>query len=321
MAASDGGEIGVPQLERDGSREQLPAREPADGVGRDFRNLLTNRREVGQIFGISIFRAGRFYFPVGFDGPIVDAVGELNQPVGEAADRISQLFRFDRTNVHYPLDPAGAQLAGGDGSHAPQRIDRKLLQKWFDAIGMNHREAIRLLPARRDLREKFVRRHAGRRRQARLLEDALLQPPGNRGPQRLCPRILRHVEIGLVERQRLDEGRHVAEDPENEIRRGFVSRKIRRHDDELGTQPDRLRHRHRRVHAIVPRLVAGRRDDAALVRPAADRKWLAAQRWIVALLDRRIKRIHVDVKNPAHSHPFQVIASINFAWDYSNLVI
>ena len=313
MAASDSGEIGVTHVEGDGSRKQLSAREPADGVRRHFRDLLTNRREVGQIFGIRIFRAGRFHFPVGLDGPIVDAVGQLNQPVGEAADRISQLLRLNRTNVHHALDPAGAQLARGDPAHAPQGVDLKLLQKRFDAIGMNHGEAVRLLPARRDLRQKFVRRHTGRRRQVRLLEDALLQTPGNIGRQRLSPRILGDVEIGLVERQRLDEGCHVAEDPENQIRGGSVSCKIRRHDDQFRAQPDRLRHRHRRVHAVFPRLVAGRRDDAALVRPAADRKRPASQRRIVALLDRRIERIHVDVKNPAHTRPFQVIASINFA--------
>ena len=67
-----------------------------------------------------------------------------------------------------------------------------------------------------------------------------------------------------------------------------------------GTEPDGLGHRHRRAHAERARLVARRRHDAAAVGLAADRQRLAAQRRVVALLDRRVERVHVDVKDPAH---------------------
>jgi hypothetical protein len=53
------------------------------------------------------------------------------------------------------------------------------------------------------------------------------------------------------------------------------------------------------VDAKNARLVAGGRDDAALVRPAADGERLAAQRRVVALLDRRVKRIHIDMQDAA----------------------
>jgi hypothetical protein len=35
-------------------------------------------------------------------------------------------------------------------------------------------------------------------------------------------------------------------------------------------------------------------------RIAAHRDRLAAQRWIVALLDRRVKRVHINVQNLSH---------------------
>ena len=61
-----------------------------------------------------------------------------------------------------------------------------------------------------------------------------------------------------------------------------------------------LRHRHRREHAERARLVARGGHDAAAIRLAADGERSAAQRRIVALLDRRVERVHVDVKDPAH---------------------
>src|SRR6185503_4418159 len=57
----------------------------------------------------------------------------------------------------------------------------------------------------------------------------------------------------------------------------------------------------RRSHAELARLVARRRNDAALRRIAADRDRLAAQRWIIALLDGRVERVHVDMKNSSHT--------------------
>ncbi len=64
-------------------------------------------------------------------------------------------------------------------------------------------------------------------------------------------------------------------------------------------EPDRLGHRHGRADAEGPRLVAGRRDHAALRRLTADRERLAAQRRVVALFDRRVEGVHVDVKDAA----------------------
>ena len=71
-----------------------------------------------------------------------------------------------------------------------------------------------------------------------VLADARLQPLRDRRRQRLAPGVLGDVEIRLVERQRLDERRHLAEDREHRVRRGLVAREIRRHDDERRAEPD-----------------------------------------------------------------------------------
>ena len=120
--------------------------------------------------------------------------------------------------------------------------------------------------------------------------------------ERLSPRVLGDVEIGLVERQRLDERRDRTEDVEHLLRGGAVLREVRADDHEVRTQPHRARHRDRRPHAELPRFVARRRDDAATFGAAADRDRLAAQLGSVALFDRRVERVHVDVKDAAHGN-------------------
>ena len=118
-------------------------------------------------------------------------------------------------------------------------------------------------------------------------------------PERQLPRVLGHVEIRLVERQRLDPRRHRAEDLEHRLRRGAVLLEVGPDDRQVRAQADRARHRHRRAHAEGASLVAGRRHHAPASRAAADRHGLAAQRRVVALLDRRVEGVHVDVQDAA----------------------
>src|SRR5205807_6519117 len=72
-------------------------------------------------------------------------------------------------------------------------------------------------------------------------------------------------------------------------------------ENAVGAQPPGSGGRHRRTHSGLTRLVAGRADHPALRRRRPDNDWLAAQGWIVALLDRGVERIHVQMENdPKH---------------------
>src|ERR1700730_13758486 len=74
----------------------------------------------------------------------------------------------------------------------------------------------------------------------------------------------------------------------------LVDLEARLDKDQIWTLPLRGDRRHRRAHTELARLIACRRDDAALPRSThGDR--LAAQFRVVALFDRRVERIHVDV--------------------------
>ena len=110
------------------------------------------------------------------DRTVVDSIGELPQPIGAAADRFPKQRRVDAAHIDQPLDAALAQPLRGHGPDAPQRIDGQLVEKRLDPFGRDDRQAVRLLPSRRDLREELVRRHTGRRGQSSSFLDLRLEP-------------------------------------------------------------------------------------------------------------------------------------------------
>src|SRR5690606_34532925 len=105
-----------------------------------------------------------------------------------------------------------------------------------------------------------------------------------------------HVEEGLVDGQRLDQRRHVAEQPHHLRRHLEVAVEVGLHGDRRGAQAQRLRHRHRRAHAEPARLVRGTGDDPPALGGADDDR-LALQTRIVEHLDRGVEGVHIDVQD------------------------
>ena len=111
---------------------------------------------------------------------------------------------------------------------------------------------------------------------------------------RPCLQVLGDVEVGLVERERLDEWRVLGEDRPDLVRDRPVDVETRLHEDQLRALPPGGDRGHGRADAELAGLVAGGRHDAPLARPA-DCDRLAAELGIVALLDGRVEGVHVDV--------------------------
>ena len=121
-----------------------------------------------------------------------------------------------------------------------------------------------------------------------------------------------HVEKGFVETQRLDPCREFPECRHDRPRSLAIQLEARRHDDRMGATAQGLGHRHRAADAVWARLVARREHDAAAAL-RADENRLAPQGGIVALLDRRIERIHVgmhDRARPSLCHSRRIAVAV-----------
>ncbi len=107
------------------------------------------------------------------------------------------------------------------------------------------------------------------------------------------PRRAAEVEIGLVDRDGLDQGGQRFHRGPDLRRRLLVSLEAGPHDHGVGAEHERLEHRHGRPAAIGPRDVAGGRDDASP--PAADQHRLVGEGRVVALLDRGEEGVAVEM--------------------------
>jgi tetratricopeptide (TPR) repeat protein len=192
-----------------------------------------------------------------------------------------------------------AQALGCLRSDAPHALDWQWIEKRGDVFGGNDHEPVRLLQIARDLGEELVGSDAGRGGQSRLLADRRADALGDRAAVAEEAAARGDVEKRFVDREPFDERREAAEDREDLFADLFVAPSVRRDDDRVRHQAQRLRHRHCRARTERARFVRSSGDDTAPFR-STDEHRPSAQRRIVELLDRRKERVHVDVQNLAH---------------------
>ncbi|MBB2671484.1 UNVERIFIED_ORG: hypothetical protein GGE44_001035 [Rhizobium esperanzae] len=189
-------------------------------------------------------------------------------------------------------------LFGRRRPHPMEFLDGKCFDEGRPVLRRNDGLAIGLVEVARHLGEELVVGNTGR-----CVETGDLLDPGadlqrNLGGDFHALQIVRDVEIGLVERQRLNERRVFGKDLADLLRHGFVEVEAWRHEDQVRTFSFRGDRGHRRVDAEFAGLIARRRNHPTRRRsPDGDR--FAAQFRVIALLDRRIKRVHVDMDDLA----------------------
>ena len=166
-------------------------------------------------------------------------------------------------------------------------------------IGRDDKLAVRLALAGRKLGEELVVGDARRGRQTRLLEDSRANFLGRRRGGRQAAPVLRDIEIGLIQRQRLDQRRVIGKDRVDLPRDGAIDVEARRHEHQFGALAHRRDRRHGRADAEGARLVARRGHDPPLG-AVSDRDGTPSKRRDITLFDRRIERVHVDVDDLAN---------------------
>ena len=300
VAAGDGGEVRVAHLDGDGAGREPLAFQPRRAALRQPVELAADDVGIGEIGRIRVLRAGRLHGAMRGDRAIVHPVGEPAQPVGPAADRALEHAGVGGAHVDELDHPGRPQPFRGDRAD-PQSAStgsfrRKASTRSVGMIvrpsGLSQSEAI--------FARNLLGAGAGRYRQPDLVAHPLLQAPGHRRGQRLAPGVPGDVQIRLVEREGLDEGRDRPVHVEDAGRDLPIAGEIGRHDGQARAQAHRPRHRNRRAHPELPGLVARGGDHPAPVRPPPDRHRPAAQRRVVALLHRCVERIHVEVEDAAY---------------------
>ena len=209
------------------------------------------------------------------------------------------------------LDQAGngAALKLADRLHAvaleaPRRLwadagdqpDALALEALGRLLAGEDDEAARLLGVGGDLGDELVRPDSDRGVEARLFAD----PSDQIAHLRDRVRHLGEVEVGLVERHRLDRHTDLLDQFADLGRALAVMRVVNRQPVRVGAEPPRPRRGHRRADPELPRLVRGGRDDRSRAGARHDHG-LADQLRMALQLDGRIERIHVEMSDlPSH---------------------
>ena len=283
------------QLQRDGRARNAARLQPRrDPLGERPERLL-QRLVVGDI--LVERRLGRHAFGLALrvHAAVVDAAREPPQPApldAVAAHQVGLvgLLQVRDGVVAVALQPRLRRLAD-----APDEADRLVARKRRLVLA-EHRKAARLVEVGGDLGEELVGRSP--------IETVMPMSSSTRLAKRASARAglmrcSRSVPVRSMKASSIESGSTCGVSSSISWR---TSRPTRTYFAMLGVitvacgqSLQRLEHRHRGVHAVGARDVAGGRDHAALA--AADDQRLVGERRIVALLDRGVEGVAVDMRD------------------------
>ena len=119
----------------------------------------------------------------------------------------------------------------------------------------DHEQSIGFFPVGGNLRQKFVRGDACGSGELRLVANLASNGLRRFGRRRNSGQLLSHVEVGLIERERLDERRVTMKNVADLSRYNAIFLEVRSDEYSLRTETPRATRRHRRMHSEFSRLV------------------------------------------------------------------
>ncbi len=295
------GEVVHAGLHGDRAARQLGFAQPR---GHPRRHPIRDRgqqRPVHDVGVEGVLDADRLGLPVADDRAVV--VGH-REPVqsgsvrgAELADELVQaelLQVADGSHARHAEPLRRRRADTGDHRHLHRRQEVRL------GAGRHHDDPVGLVEVAGDLRDQLRRTGSHRRGQpAARGVDRILQLPADRG--HLVDADTGHaggaqVDEGLVQRQGLHQWRQGPHPRHHRRARRPVRVEPPTQERRVRAARPGLRGRHRRAHAVRPRLVRRRGHHAAQADPA-DHDGFAPQRRLVALLDRGEERVQVDMQD------------------------
>src|SRR5438477_342195 len=264
----------------------------------DSRTLHVQGARIADVLLEGVLCTQRFFLDFRQYRPIIDPGGALAHPGGVAPEERPQERIGRAAELAERLDAGRLDPRAGLAPEAREAPHREGIQHLAHALGGDMGEPVGLHEVGGDLGHELIRGDPHRGGEPGELADAPLDEP--RDVDGAAEQLLTRgdIEKRLIERQPLDEGRHLAEHAEDDPRDLLVALHARPHADRLRAEPQRRAHGHRRVHAVPAHGVARGRHHAAAAVPADDER-LAGQPRVVVLLDGRVERIHVDVQDRA----------------------
>ena len=252
---------------------------------------------VGEIgFESFLVAEGFLRFAGGDQRSIVDAVGELEQRAGLAAEQ--QFEQIERGFGNVPdLGEAGrVQAGGGFGADAGEPAIGQGMEERDFAAERHRGEGGGFMEFGGDLADEFVRGESFADGDFEGLLNGAANGFGDFDGRFLV--VGGEIEVTFVDRGLLDVRREVVTVAEHPVGELFVAFEIAGEDDEFGTELACPGGGHGGVNAELAGFVGGGGDDATAFTADGDR--FAAQPRVGGLLDRGEECVRIQMNNGAH---------------------
>ena len=254
---------------------------------------------LGTILLEGALTAEALTYPFVDDGALIHPTSKVKEDAPSLTEVAGQLLEASLSEVSARADTQEMHTLCRSTPHTPEGFDGKLCDEVQRLRRMDRTEPVGLARVGSNLREELIVRHTRRCRQPQLLTDATTDLTGYLYGHRLPDLILRHIEEGLIKRNRLDDIGVVVEDAVNGSRDFAVAIEVHRHEDELRAELTCLRPRHSRAYPEAPSFVARSTDHPTRLRSAHGNRQ-PPKLGMVVLLYRGVEGIHIDVYDLAH---------------------
>ena len=220
-----------------------------------------------------LLTVGFHVLALGHDRTLIDPPCEFPQPPRpRTRDQLETLRRGCR-HFRDAMQPRCLEHLLHLRPHARQPFYFEWREKFPLRSRRNFEKTIRLAQLRGHRGDQFVRPETLGDGQPQMIPDIFAQPLGRLARRPFCHP--RKIPVALVDRPYFHHRRVVVDQRKHQTRKMLILFVITRQHDEVRTNLERPRRRHRRVNPEPPRLVTGRRNNPAL--HSADRHRLAAQ--------------------------------------------
>jgi len=200
------------------------------------------------------------------------------------------------------MQPVARELFSRDPADSPELGNRQCGHEAGDILRADYELAVGFVPVAGDLGEQLIGRNAGARGNADFGFNTRADFLGHQRGAAPAVDQARYIEIGFIERKRLDAIGVIAKDGVHAARGVAVALEGVRQQHQIRALAQRPFGRHRRMDAKAARDIIAGRNHPALLGQAADRKWNSAQGRVVAHFDRGIKTVAIDMDDLAGGH-------------------